>query len=389
MAAQRPTKRRSNRPLSDLREAQRRPRLAYAVKTSLIFAMCFLMRRAPSNHKRAGSRSTHNVSSLSAFSLVELLVSMTVFLILMVMLLTITGQVQGIWSSSRNRIDVAQAVRGFFLQSQRELTAALSASPRLVGQFQLPESSRWQFVQNPIIPLGIRLPHTDSIFFQTGTTDTPRGNVSAVGYFVNRDRQLIRLFTPMDIDTRFQELGPDPAYILNESWTETQSPDLDDYNPAPNWLNPPLFPATSFDPRVDGNVSKAVSVLAEGIAGFWIRCYDVEGRPIPFDLVAPSGGANDRVKFDSNYPPTLRRLPGSLEITLALFEPSTLQRFSDQITESFPEQLPIADNSDPSILASIDALMESCLSAGVPAPRLFRARFVIPPGTYRRTDGGY
>ncbi len=324
------------------------------------------------------------------FSQVELLVSIAVFLILMVILVTMTGQVQNVWASSRSRIDVAQAARGFFLQTQRELAATLSSQPRLVGRFQLLESMRWQFVQNPVIPPGIRLANTDSIFWQTGTTETPRGNVSAVGYFVNTDRQLIRLFTPMDLDTKFEELGPSQAYTLDESWTDTQSPDLAAYNPAPVWLNPPLFPAASFQPKVDGGISKAVSVVVEGVAGFWVRCYDVEGRPIPHDLTSPSGAAVSRVKYDSNYPPTLRRVPGSVEIVLAVFEPSTIRRFSNLITETFPAQVALGpDNSDPALHQSIDALMESCLAAGLPAPRLYRTRFPIPVGNYRRTDGGY
>jgi prepilin-type N-terminal cleavage/methylation domain-containing protein len=325
-----------------------------------------------------------------AFTLIELLVSVAVFLILMVLLLGMTGQVQNIWTSARGRIDVAQAVRGFFIQSQQELSAALTSQPRLVGSFQLLESMRWQFVQNPVIPAGIRLPNTDSIFWQTGVTDTPLGNVSAVGYFVNRDRELIRLFTPMDLDTKFEDLGPTDAYPLDQSWPNTQSPLPAQYNPAPEWLNPPLFPASNFSTRIDGDISKAVSLVVGGVAGFWVRCFDVEGRPIPLNLVSPSGEAASRVKFDSNYSPVNRRVPGSLEIVLAVFDTKAQQRFSDQITESFPRQTPTgADNSDASLLQSVDDLIESCLAAGLPAPQIYRARFKIGPGNYRRTDGGY
>jgi prepilin-type N-terminal cleavage/methylation domain-containing protein len=333
-------------------------------------------------------KTTH--SHKSGFTLIELLVSMAVFAILMVILLGMTGQVQGVWASSRSRIDVAQAVRGFFIQSQQELNATLTSPPRLVGEFQLHESMRWQFVQNPVIPAGIRLPNTDSIFWQTGITDTPIGNVSAVGYFVNRDRELIRLFTPMDLDMRFENLGPADAYTIDRSWTFTQSPQLAQYDPAPKWLNPPLFPAANYSTRIDGDISKVVSTLVEGVAGFWVRCFDVEGRPIPHDLAAPPGGAASRVKYDSNYSPTNRRVPGSLEIVLAVFDPVSLMRFSEQITESFPSQTPVdAQNSDASLLRSVDDLIESCLAAGLPAPQIYRARFKIGPGNYRRTDGGY
>jgi len=303
---------------------------------------------------------------------------MIVLMLLMLMLLEMSGKIQGIWGMARNRIDATQIARALFIQMERELATVVSEPAQFGGDAYDIQYAAWRFVQNPDLPSGVILPGTDSLFWQTSVVDTPVGDISNVGYFVNPERQLVRFFAAPNIESRFPELGPDDAYGLNR--VIPSRPALSDDSTWWGWILPNPSPS-NFQPEISGQPSKVVSVLGEGVAGLWFRCHDVESEPIPVTRVAAAGTP---MRYDSAHLPTLRRLPGSVECVVAIFEPSTLSKFRDQITATFPVQQALsASNSDSELLQSVDDLISACVDAGIPAPKVFRANFKLPPGNYR------
>lgn len=314
----------------------------------------------------------------SAFSLVEVLVAMAILMVLVVMLLSITSSVQGIWSKSRDRIDASQLARALFVQMDAETGATVALPVSFEGGKYTMAWASWRFVQNPPLPAGVILPGTDSLFWQTSIASTPQGDVSNVGYFVNPSRQLVRFFAAPNIDSRFPSLGPADGYGLDEM--VPARPDRTNDANWLEWLNPSGDKET-FEPQINNQPSKVAAVLGGGIAGLWFRCLDVQGKPIAVDAVAQAGSG---IRFDSSFKATVRRVPNAVECTIAIFEPTVLTRFGTRINASFPIQQPVgSSNSDAELLASVDAMMDSCVQAGIPSPKVFRASFDIPQGTYR------
>jgi prepilin-type N-terminal cleavage/methylation domain-containing protein len=319
------------------------------------------------------------------FSLVEMMVGLSILVVLVAFLGAFTSHVQDIWMSTRGKIDTSQATRGVFLMMGQELSCAVADPGGLGGVKQYPLLFQAQLVQNPVLASETRLRGTDSLFWQTAVVDTPRGDISSVGYFVNQDRELVRYFATPDIDDRFPQLGSNGAYSLTKTVMGNGVPSS--YDPAPLWLNPPIATADFFETRINGRPSKSCSAVMEGVAGLWFRCKDAEGQPIPYNLVSLPASA-DRVKFDSCFPAAAGRLPSAVECVIAVFDPLTYQRFQSQIRAQFPNQGDLQpevgqSNGDPEFLASISGMLMRCQEKGIPEPRIYRGLFPIPVGDYR------
>ncbi|PTY06481.1 hypothetical protein DB346_00930 [Verrucomicrobia bacterium LW23] len=280
------------------------------------------MKQAVPHRRRRGS-------GKRGVTLIELIVSMGVFALLLGILLVTTQGVQRIWISSFQKVDSMQTGRAVLELMSRELTGALV-------------SDRFQLVQTPRLTGLVTTPPAvaanSSSLFWIAPVDTPSRtrpgatstSLCEIGYYLTRD---------------------DAAgiYRLNRFLLAPDSPWYQAGTTAPAWNTTPWLSACDpslFDPE---STNCAVSTVADGVVGMWIRCLDTAGNPIPFLSAAPGLAGATPMQFNSAAPFQMagrdgafssgdtfqyltasaqpaHRLPGSIEITLVLVDSRTLAR---------------------------------------------------------------
>lgn len=200
------------------------------------------------------------------FSLVELLVAMTVLSLLSVLLVTIAGQSGRIWQAGERDN-----------QSRQRARAALNFISRELKQAALPldrsNMDSLRFAINPKeAPSSFASP--DSLFWQAPiATDASAGRMASVGYFVHWNSQkkaaLYRLFlNPSDYDPK------DPNSALSDL--------------PPNWEKKYCF--------------------LENVLGIWVKAYEADETAYTGDTASS------------------RRLPALVEISLVLLDSTTANR---------------------------------------------------------------
>jgi uncharacterized protein (TIGR02599 family) len=211
----------------------------------------------------------------AAFTLVELMVSMTVLAIVVVMMSQMLITTQNAWSlgeANKERMQKARALSDFI---GNELRAALLPINRT-------NTSNLQFVVNPASITAATFNNHDSMFWQAPlATDQTIGDVAEVGYFVQWDNsnaanphsQLCRFFVNHGSGTT-----PDPNFLI--------------YSSPAAWLSNATLQSVA--PANRSNSYKGL--FAENILGFWVQCLDPLGQPIVKDA---SGGAFTGDAFDS------------------------------------------------------------------------------------------
>jgi type II secretory pathway pseudopilin PulG len=306
------------------------------------------------------------------FTLIEVMVSISVLMILVIVLTSIIDLVGKSWVEGEKKMESSQSGRAILDLISRDLAAAV------VG-------SSYQFVQNPTLPSGLspaQAKETDSLFFQSATDTTTRGNFAVLGYYVVRDEntktyQLRRLRIAPDHKDYPKTFGPTDNVRTSEedaAWVRNMKVDLYDVSGS----------------DALGSVSTC-SIVADGVVGFWIRCLDAAGQPIPwwYNSVAKKGSA--RMKFNSaakfvtgypisdptkafaylsssvTYPAQADELPSFIEITLILVDALSIKR-----TSEIPNP-PRVD--DPATLpAKIIEYQKTLLSSGIKSARSYSTR---------------
>lgn len=210
-------------------------------------------------------------NSPRAFTLLEMLVAMAVFVILMGFLTFMVSGVQKAWVQGDQKVEIYQGGRAALELFARELSTAVV-------------SEKMQFVQTPGLSTNVAKLATNSpsLFWMAPGQSTSKGNLCEVGYYLTRDEgagthQLNRFYLKPD-NTNSYYLGTN-SYVLqaaasmrpwsfaNEAlWITTLSPQ-------------------AFDPA---DPTTAVSVVAEGVIAMWIRCLDSAGNPIPWLFEVPT-----------------------------------------------------------------------------------------------------
>ena len=247
-----------------------------------------------------------------SFSIIELLVAMTVLSILMFILLGMLGSLTSAW-----QLDQAH--------NERRTTAqtVLDRMTRDISQAAIPSArgntNSLDFVISPPSTwIGTQYEYAQSIFFQApvATDNGMNGNLAVVGYFI----QWVN--------------GTPGTATLTRLLINPSSADYAVYNGVPNgWLSNHLLtsdaPATS--PTYAG-------LLAQNVIGLWIQALDPTGTPI--NQTTLTGHKAGEV-FDSRYPYTYNNsgftdnganevatvpasaLPGSVQVAIAVVDSRT------------------------------------------------------------------
>lgn len=188
------------------------------------------------------------------FTILELLVATAVFLILVVVLASISNQAASVWSRNENKSDLREAAR-----------AAVSRMGAEMKQATLPiykaDQAGLQFVINPS---GLTVPQGDSVFWQAPiATSQTQGDLAIVGYFIRRGTDNGRPFS------RLCRLFVNPD---NSAY--------DIYNSGGTWLSDDLLNAKA--PGTEA--SDFQGVFLDNVLGMWVTAYSASGTPYaPYD----------------------------------------------------------------------------------------------------------
>jgi len=306
----------------------------------------------------------------NAFTLVELLVAMSIFSLLLVILLLMLGEVNRAWVAGERRVESFQNGRAVLELIARELAQAAI-------------SDKLQFVQDPNIAAGVPtlVPNASSLFWQAPLASSTKGNLSVAGYFLTRvdpvgthsgQYQLRRLHVAPDNANNYFRI----------------------YDAAPNASNAPwisALPADAFKEAGEAGLSSpanaASSVVSDGILAFWARCLDGNGNPIPWlsssatvngntaaaplkfnsaaHFQAPAAGSTDAVRYtDPAATVPAHRLPSAVELTVVTIDSRALQQnpVIPQIeAATTPDQVP----------SKIDKFLQDARANGLTSARVF------------------
>lgn len=259
------------------------------------------------------------------FSLVEIMVSMSVLLILVILLSQALAHTSGLWlqgEANKERMQNERAICDFIAT---ELRAALLPIDRT-------NTSSLQFVVNPPAVASGSYSNRDSIFWQAPlASDQTLGDVAEIGYFVkwtavnktNPQARLCRMF-------------------INPGSGSTPSPLFKIYSDPSNWVSSAIIDAAV--PADKANNYQGL--FAEDILGLWVRCLDNYGNQIVQDYAGTSLQlANGNYGFDSRRGYTdskgakspgytdatgnkkpLCALPPAVEVSLVLMDAKTALR---------------------------------------------------------------
>lgn len=254
--------------------------------SSGLFRNGFTLRRIPHPSERANHCSAplagHRL--LSAFTLIELLVATAVFMLLVLVLASVSNQALSVWSRSENKSELREAGRAAANLIGSELRQAVLPVDRA-------DQSSLQFVVNPA-SVATPFKNADCIFWQAPiATSRAKGDLAVVGYFVRKEAsgvgKLCRLFVNPD--------DPDNQYKI--------------YSDPQSWVSAAVLDSKA----LASEASNLQGLFLENVAGFWITAYSDAVTPFPAD-------------YDSRVTQTL---PARVEISLALLDKIGAQRVTD------------------------------------------------------------
>ena len=246
----------------------------------------------------------------SAFTLVELLVSMFILSILVLVMGQMLTMTEGAWSlgeANKERMQNARAISGFI---GNELRAALLPINRT-------STTDLQFVVNPPALTAATFNNRDSIFWQVPlATDQTLGDVAEVGYFVQWDTT--KASNPHSQLCRF--------FVNHGTGTVANTNFLIYSNPTA-WLTDSIVKSVASGKQQDAYQG----LFAENILGLWVKCLDPLGNQITKDAAGTAFANNSfdsRRGYsytDSSQTPTnvvmpICSLPSVIEISLVTLD---------------------------------------------------------------------
>jgi len=272
----------------------------------------------------------------AGFTLVELLVAISVLSILLVLLTQVAGSVADTWAKGNSRADRRQNGRSLVDFIAREVRSASLpvAQPREPSTttaagavIAIPDLN---FVLNPAtVSAQFKYPH--ALFWQAPVAnDMKRGDLATVGYFI-----------------RWDETGTTPKAMLCRLFLNPGDAQYNVYKTYAGWISDTLLNAAAKadnSPAPDGMPNAYRGLFADNVVAFWANCLDASGKVI--DGVAATD-TNDMSKtFDSRFDYTgfntantaqifkAPVLPHSVEVSFVLVDARTAVLFTPSIATS-------------------------------------------------------
>jgi prepilin-type N-terminal cleavage/methylation domain-containing protein len=252
-----------------------------------------------------------------AFTLLEMLVSVSVLALIVVVLTGMFDQTSRIWSqgeSSNARRRSARAVADFIAADLRG--AAIPVSGR-----ETSGRGNLQFVVNPSqISANYRFPHT--FFWQAPVaSDTSLGDLAEVGYFIRwvgdsgKVRPVLCRFFVNPSRTQGGAVVVNPDYLI--------------YSATPTeWLSDELLERVAPADQASGYLG----LMAEDVLGLWVRCYGLNGNELPnFDSRSGYTHEYTYTRYDGGGASTVnasvpRYLPARVEVSLVQLDSKVANR---------------------------------------------------------------
>lgn len=339
------------------------------------------------------------------FSLVELMVAITVLSVIMIFIAGITGTVSDTWSNSERRLESYQSARGVLELMTRELTPAVVDTRMQFAVFKA-ETLERAGAKNVV-------GNAPAIIWMAPIGE--QGGLRCVGYFLTRDSardfyRLKRIYIPP-----YDPLDPDKPNNYFPRFSSKGNPRDTSLRVSP--LNAVWFlrnwDATAFDDDDPFNRDVVVSTVADGVIAFWIQCFDILGNPIPWvseSSVHPQIAATPMIYNSAAYfqaattvpfstatgetflylnDTTMRgnRVPAAVDITIVTIDSRTLVRGVnlDPVLDQYEQgKLDIMDASGNGTLdldASVQAFNDLLLANGIFETRTFTTRVKLVNGS--------
>tara|TARA_R110002096_G_scaffold147220_11_gene306942 strand:+ start:15189 stop:16286 length:1098 start_codon:yes stop_codon:yes gene_type:complete len=323
--------------------------------------------------------------SRAGFSLLEVLISMTLLSALVLALAGMLDPVLKTWSNGEKRVARFQGARAALELITREVTPAVV-------------DTRMQFVVMPaelLGDVGARHVAANSPAMLWMAPLGERNRLYCVGYYLSRDPdakryRLKRLFvSPNDPN------GYHPKTV-NES--EIRGEDVHTSPVDASWFTN-NWDETAFDDEDPQNEDVVVATVADGVIAFWIQCYDLLGNPIPWmsasdvhpesELIFNSAGYfsmatsvpfEDETSFrymtDHEMVMKALRVPAELEIRIYTIDRTQLLRDIE-----IPEMPVIMDGDVLDLEASALEFERRLEENGVEQPQAFSTRVKLLNGS--------
>ena len=206
--------------------------------------------------------------SARAFTLLEVLVSVSLLLVLVGFVTAIVGAVNRTWVAGEKRVEVYQNGRAILDQMARDLAPALtSASLQTV-----------QNVNTAALLAGshtVQVANSDNLFWQAPGTANAFGNLYEVGYLLVKTTDT----TPADYQLKRFYVAPDTRYPTPYPVPAAATRAFQIYDAPFNAVTVPWLTnmaAANFQSTAN------LTTLSEGVLGLWVRFLDRNGDPVPW-----------------------------------------------------------------------------------------------------------
>ncbi len=215
-------------------------------------------------------RASPVIRSRRGFTLIEVLVAVSILLVIVAMLSSIFSEVTRAWQKGEGRNERRRNARSLADFIAVELQGALLP----VENVSKPGQSNLQFLINPPasqVPDDFR--NADAAFWQAPiATETSFGEVAEVGYFV-------KWFPTADAAVRRPVLC---RFFVNPSVQDSsgafvRNPDFLIYTSVNGWLSGSLLEKVAPADKASGYVG----LFAENVVGVWFRCTGLDGVELP------------------------------------------------------------------------------------------------------------
>ncbi|NOY00219.1 MAG: hypothetical protein GXP30_10855 [Verrucomicrobia bacterium] len=209
----------------------------------------------------------NSITITNAFSVIELLLAVTVLTILLLLLMGVVAIITDVWVESERTIQSKQRARASLELFTREITPAVV-------------DTRMQFVVAPgknLEKVGAKFIAPDSPAVLWMAPLGIGGELRCVGYYLYRNEKnnhyrLKRIYIRKDNQDGY---FPKLIDLMNARNPGIRTDSLSSRWFVDNW------DSRAFDDTSAYNQKVIVSTVADGVVAFWVQCLDLLGNPIP------------------------------------------------------------------------------------------------------------